>query len=216
MENNLSNNNKSDIDYEYLLGFMKEERKKRRAETTSPLFLKSRVEQGREYTYIKREACINYLDNNFLEWEWDFDPSSITRGEYFFYGAGCLRVIEPISKLERKMRTIGECRYHIKDGQIQYKDFYKTVDTDSLKRSIVLLGGFHDVYTDSEEDGQNDDTEPEVFVKLVKQILMLAESDNKDITLESFQNIIYNFVKGRINLENIIKTLEKLNIKLEF
>jgi len=168
------------------------------------------------YHYVRREACLDYLDKYFPNWNWDFDAYSFRREGESYIGVGTLTV--NYFGHTRSIKTAGAVevmRYsgkHEKAGQEVPKDYLKPVDTDCLKRACASLGLFNDVYEEINEDLdlRTINYDKNLRELYIKELLPLLVSDigNGKLTCEKLFNNMEAFINGDYDTEKINKFIE--------
>ena len=153
MSNQLSTiTQQSNLDIAFILPDLLEDMgKKHRARRTEPTPVnyvqKKPGGGGKSYPYVKIAAFYRWLDKHYPGWSMEVIPGSISQMANFVHLAVKLRVIEK-EGLVREITSYGADEAILKDGQLIPHPYLKSAESDAIKRCVVKLGGFNDVYSE--------------------------------------------------------------------
>jgi recombination DNA repair RAD52 pathway protein len=125
-----------------------------RKRKTHPNTIKTRAgKSGETYKYIKPNSVYQWLDRHYPLWSMEVIPSSYNELSGYISIAVQLTVIDPTTLQKRTITRYGSKEAILKrDSQnLTLMPYLKSAETDALKRCCVALGGFNDVYMDSED-----------------------------------------------------------------
>lgn len=129
--------------------------KKHRARRTDPTPInyvqKKPGGQGKSYAYVKIAAFYRWLDKHYPGWSMEVVPGSMHQMANFVHLAVKLKVIEK-EGLVREITSYGADEAIVKDGNLISHPYLKSAESDAIKRCVVKLGGFNDVYSDIEAE----------------------------------------------------------------
>jgi len=162
---------------------------------------------GKEFKYIKKEDCWDWLDSHYPVNSYEIDTASVREIAGFFYVKGILSVYVTELGIFRKVESWGcdeiEFIKGTKDAVAMM--YLKNAETDALKRCCVKLGAFNDVYSDIEVDKFV--VSDEDFQWYIDNILDIVVKDIKEKKLKprSLFMQIRMFYSGKIDKEELYK-----------
>ena len=146
-QNQLQWNNVSD-----LLEELRKNQAHRRAEPTPKNFQQKKPGGGgKAYPYVKIAAFYRWLDKHYPGWSMEVIPTSMHQMANFVHIAVKLTVVEP-QGVVRQITSYGADEAILKDGQLISHPYLKSAESDAIKRCVVKLGGFNDVYSELEAE----------------------------------------------------------------
>jgi len=181
----------------------------KRKNKTSKKNIYTRVgKDNKSFRYIKPKAVYQWLDQNYPLWSMEVIHESYKELSNFINIAVRLTVIDPVSFKVRVITRYGSKEAILKKDtkELVPTQYIKAAETDALKRCVVALGGFNDVYMDSEDLEIEDSTEKRNWY--VKEIL--PKMINKELFKESphllFEQMLA-FDAGKITKEQLINSI---------
>lgn len=124
----------------------------RRVEPTPSNYRKTKPGGGgKAYPYVKIAAFYRWLDKHYPGWSMEVLANSVNQMANFVHIAVKLRVVEPEGVI-REITSYGADEAILKDGQLIPHPYLKSAESDAIKRCVVKLGGFNDVYSDIEAE----------------------------------------------------------------
>jgi len=124
--------------------------KKIRNKKTPEELVKTREgSQGKFYDYITRRAAMDWLDHNYPGWSMKFIKDKFDNISVAMVIS--IEIYDPVIKRKRIIQAWGEKEViKKKDGGHAKIQYWKAAETDALKRCVMTLGGFNDVYTEGD------------------------------------------------------------------
>lgn len=170
---------------------------------------------GGTYSYINRMDAMEWLDKHYPGWSFEVDPASYFQLADHIYVAATLKVIHPKTGIPRVIKTIGcDAAEYKKDANgNQTKDlavlqYVKAAETDALKRAVFTLGGYADVYSEFEYEGNFETIElsPEDVLDYFTNILPVSVERLKGNPYALFKQVKMVHEKGLIALQKLKTT----------
>jgi hypothetical protein len=138
-----------------------------REELTPTAQIKEIKYAKKSFSYVPIKHFYTWLDNHYPGWDFEVDPSSIHEAFGYISVAGKLTVKQVFTSSHDPhihMSTGRVIKSYGSDEVINKKDgggeqsfpYLKAAESDALKRCVVKLGGFNDVYfeVDAETESQ--------------------------------------------------------------
>lgn len=179
--------------------------------------------KGGVYKYVDRSSCHLWLDENFPGWS--FEAIAFESFGEYVYCTGKLTVFDQHATLNGQeysgtfVPRIIQCRGSkeaIRDSRTKElvpHDYYKSAETDALKRCAFTLGFAMDVYTGDDYDVINiSEQDATFFLNHIKDLYvwLIQQNDTSLEKLNKLRTIMTSFVAGNLPIEKLSKTL---NIK---
>jgi len=106
---------------------------------------------GKSFAYVKIAAFYRWLDKNYPGWSMEVVVGSVYQVANFIHVAVKLTVVES-NGVTRTITSYGADEAILKDGNLISHPYVKSAESDALKRCVVKLGGFNDVYSEIEAE----------------------------------------------------------------
>jgi len=170
---------------------------------------KINIKPGTTFKYVKQKWFYNWLDEHYPGWSWELDTSFKDDKGGFITVIGKLIVLDPNTNLIRQVSSVGTKQAIVskEKGLIEHP-YYKSAETDAVKRAAIKLGAFNDIYGEYEADA--DETVPEVEIGwYIENIVPLMLSKGYEGT--KIYKQLNSFLMGTITFKDI----QELKIRLE-
>tara|TARA_S200002703_G_scaffold159482_1_gene173110 strand:- start:835 stop:1539 length:705 start_codon:yes stop_codon:yes gene_type:complete len=179
------------------------ENKQTRSRKTPKKDKKMRKGKGQDYyLYIDRLTAQKWLDENYPLWSMEageIDALETDQGIQFNMQVR-VDFYDKLTNVARSVKCWGykEGIYN-KEGQLTNQQYYKSAETDALKRCVYTIGGFADVYKPDEEIIQQ--IEDEDFVEQIGMLRELIEiwiKPDSPISNKKLNSFIQDFSAGNL------------------
>lgn len=176
-----------------------------RQEPTSEKLIKNISYGKKNFSYVPIKHFYTWLDEHYPGWEFEVEHNSVREDYGFISVAGRLTVRtvdDGPTKLHyvKTVRSFGSDEViNSKQGGFQPFPYVKAAESDALKRCVVKLGGFNDVYF--EVDAETESEQPVELSKLEMGIYFSEIAPY--FTPEMRFKQVLALSKGLINIEQI-------------
>lgn len=193
---------------------IKDRSKKIYKEKTSKDRIKVREgSKGKLFKYVQRVDALQWLNEHYPGWSFKVIPESFKEYAGFMTCIGELTIYE-VEGLKRTIQCTGTMaiKFERETKLPVMLEYYKSAETDALKRCCASLGAFADIYTDYEESLETVQNE-EDFVWFLEVFFPILVSQNKANLTKVF-NAVNQFYYGNVNKKQIIEAYRKKGIEL--
>lgn len=155
---------------------------------------------GRKFKYIDRTSAMEWLDKHYPGWSFIILPDSYREDPVWLYMAGELTVYEP-EGLKRAIRCYGciDLKKRKDTGALSYDmPYIKAIETDALKRCVFSLGGFADVYSETEVENV-EDSDTWFFDTAIPLLVTLSYTGIEELNSTKIGMIVKSYMSGKIN-----------------